>query len=135
MFSALNGFGLSLVIPSCQSMIADYYPAKDRGKAFGILYMMCSLGSLIGGILATNLGGRQAPLISRPVLSHSCNIPQSPAPTKILYKYPIVMQLSPPLRFPPIPSLSLSPYPFPAELWHRLQNRPQHIIPLSQPLP
>jgi MFS family permease len=56
--SAANGFGLSLVIPCCQSMIADYYPAKDRGKAFGMLFMVSILGGLCGGLLATNLGGK-----------------------------------------------------------------------------
>uniref|UniRef100_A0A061SJ97 Mfs general substrate transporter n=1 Tax=Tetraselmis sp. GSL018 TaxID=582737 RepID=A0A061SJ97_9CHLO len=56
-FSAWNGLGLSLVIPSCQSLVADYYDANDRGKAFGVLYMMCAIGGLCGGVAATNLGG------------------------------------------------------------------------------
>jgi len=58
LISGANGFGLALVIPCCQSMIADYYASKDRGKAFGLLFMVSILGGLGGGLLATNLGGR-----------------------------------------------------------------------------
>mmetsp|Transcript_16591 Transcript_16591/g.43015 ORF Transcript_16591/g.43015 Transcript_16591/m.43015 type:complete len:537 (+) Transcript_16591:330-1940(+) len=57
-FSAWNGLGLSLVIPSSQSLIADYYPARARGKAFGLLYMTGSFGGMLAGVFATNIGGR-----------------------------------------------------------------------------
>mmetsp|Transcript_5450 Transcript_5450/g.15171 ORF Transcript_5450/g.15171 Transcript_5450/m.15171 type:complete len:500 (+) Transcript_5450:565-2064(+) len=57
-FSAWNGLGLSLVIPSSQSLIADYYPARARGKAFGLLYMTGSFGGMLAGLFATNVGGR-----------------------------------------------------------------------------
>mmetsp|Transcript_21506 Transcript_21506/g.51310 ORF Transcript_21506/g.51310 Transcript_21506/m.51310 type:complete len:506 (+) Transcript_21506:414-1931(+) len=58
-FSAWNGLGLSLVIPSSQSLIADYYPPRMRGKAFGLLYMTGSFGGMLAGVFATNIGGRR----------------------------------------------------------------------------
>ena len=53
---AINGVGLALVIPSGQSLIADYYPPASRGRAFGWLYLTGALGGMIGSLYATNLG-------------------------------------------------------------------------------
>lgn len=44
MWSAFNGIGLALVIPSIQSLIADYNPAEQRGSAFGTLFLVSSMG-------------------------------------------------------------------------------------------
>ncbi len=55
--SAINGVGLSLVIPNAQSITADYYDELDRGKAFGALYMTSALGGAFGSLYATNQGG------------------------------------------------------------------------------
>lgn len=54
---AFNGLGLSLVIPNSQSVVADYYTEDTRGRAFGVLYLMSSVGALIGSVYATNLAG------------------------------------------------------------------------------
>ena len=54
--SAINGIGLSLVIPNAQSITADYYDELDRGKAFGALYMTSALGGAFGSLYATNQG-------------------------------------------------------------------------------
>ena len=59
-FWAINGIGLSLVIPTGQSLIADYYQASNRGKAFGALYLTGSLGGMFGSMYATNLGSHPA---------------------------------------------------------------------------
>lgn len=59
-FWAINGIGLSLVIPTGQSLIADYYQASNRGKAFGALYLTGSLGGMFGSMYATNLGSSSA---------------------------------------------------------------------------
>ncbi|KAL3131568.1 hypothetical protein ABBQ38_007869 [Trebouxia sp. C0009 RCD-2024] len=56
LFWAVNGIGLSFVIPTGQSLIADYYQAEDRGKAFGVLLFSGSMGGMIGSLYATNLG-------------------------------------------------------------------------------
>ena len=56
LLSAINGIGLSLVIPNAQSITADYYDELDRGKAFGALYMTSALGGAIGSLYATNQG-------------------------------------------------------------------------------
>ncbi|DBB03312.1 TPA: hypothetical protein ACH3X3_010695 [Trebouxia sp. C0006] len=56
LFWAINGIGLSLVIPTGQSLIADYSQASNRGKAFGALYLTGSLGGMFGSLYATNLG-------------------------------------------------------------------------------
>ena len=53
---AINGVGLALVIPSGQSLIADYYPPAARGRAFGALYLTGALGGMVGSLYATNLG-------------------------------------------------------------------------------
>lgn len=55
-FWAINGIGLSLVIPTGQSLIADYYHASNRGKAFGAMTLTASLGGMFGSMYATNLG-------------------------------------------------------------------------------
>ena len=53
---AVNGLGLALVIPSGQSLIADFYSPATRGKAFGTLYLTGALGGMLGGLYATNVG-------------------------------------------------------------------------------
>lgn len=55
-FWAFNGLGLALVIPSGQSLIADYYPATARGRAFGMLYLTGAVGAMVGTLFATNVG-------------------------------------------------------------------------------
>lgn len=57
-FSALNGFGLAIVIPCVQSILADYWPPEARGSSFGFMGAVSSLGGLFGGLYATNLGGK-----------------------------------------------------------------------------
>lgn len=37
-----------MVIPSGQSMVADYYPEDRRGAAFGALYLTGALGAMLG---------------------------------------------------------------------------------------
>lgn len=59
---AVNGIGLSLVIPTGQSLTADYYSEAARGRAFGALYLTGAIGAMLGSIYATNLGA--FPLIS-----------------------------------------------------------------------
>ena len=49
------------MIPSGQSLVADYYSASSRGSAFGALYLTSALGGMGGSILATNLGENQRP--------------------------------------------------------------------------
>ncbi len=41
---ALNGVGLALVMPCVQSIIAEVYRAKSRGRAFGIIFTTSALG-------------------------------------------------------------------------------------------
>lgn len=58
-FAALNGVGLALLVPCCQSLIADLYPADQRGRAFGTLQLTASMGGMFGGVFATNMGGHR----------------------------------------------------------------------------
>lgn len=53
---AVNGIGLALVVPTGQSLTADYYPDASRGRAFGTLYLTGALGAMLGALYATNLG-------------------------------------------------------------------------------
>jgi MFS family permease len=41
---ALNGVGLALVMPCVQSIIAEVYRAKSRGRAFGIIFTTSAFG-------------------------------------------------------------------------------------------
>lgn len=54
---AVNGLGLAMVIPSGQSLVADYYIPAQRGKAFGGLGLTAAVGGMVGSVYATNLGG------------------------------------------------------------------------------
>lgn len=56
---ALNGIGLALVIPTTQSLTADYFPASSRGRAFGTLWLTAALGGMAGALFATNLGAHR----------------------------------------------------------------------------
>ncbi|WPT16723.1 hypothetical protein PSENEW3_00004731 [Picochlorum sp. SENEW3] len=53
---AVNGLGLALVIPSVQSLTADLHASESRGRAFGTLWLVISLGGMLGALYATNLG-------------------------------------------------------------------------------
>lgn len=48
--------GLALVIPSGQSLVADYHSPLQRGRAFGVLYLTSASGGMLGALFATNLG-------------------------------------------------------------------------------
>ena len=56
---AVNGIGLALVVPTGQSLTADYYSEAARGKAFGALYLTGAFGAMLGALYATNLGRLQ----------------------------------------------------------------------------
>lgn len=53
---AVNGLGLALVIPSVQSLTADLTAREARGTAFGSLWLVISLGGMLGALYATNVG-------------------------------------------------------------------------------
>lgn len=55
------------MIPTGQSLVADYYGAAQRGRAFGGLQMTGALGGMLGSLYATNLGTRRLRLVQ---LSH-----------------------------------------------------------------
>jgi MFS family permease len=52
-YRLLTGIGLAVIVPTAQSLIADYYPPKERGKAFGLLGLTAITGVIIGTIFAT----------------------------------------------------------------------------------
>ena len=53
---AVNGVGLALVVPTGQSLTADYFSEASRGKAFGALYLTGAFGAMLGALYATNIG-------------------------------------------------------------------------------
>eukprot|EP00884_Botryococcus_braunii_P012902 jgi/Botrbrau1/21612/Bobra.43_1s0016.1 len=55
---AVNGLGLAFVIPTGQSLIADYYVCSARGRAFGFLFLTSALGAMLGSLFGTTSGGR-----------------------------------------------------------------------------
>jgi MFS family permease len=54
-YSCVTGFGLAVIIPATQSLIADYYPPEKRGGAFGWLGLTGVVGVIFGTIFATAL--------------------------------------------------------------------------------
>jgi MFS family permease len=61
------GFGQAITEPSAASLIGDYYPTEQRGKAFSIQQMMLFLGAGlgigVGGAIGASLGWRWALVI------------------------------------------------------------------------
>lgn len=53
---AFNGIGLALVVPTGQSLTADYFSEQSRGAAFGALYLTGAVGAMLGTAFATNTG-------------------------------------------------------------------------------
>jgi len=64
---SLLGFGQGITEPSAGSLLADYYPAEQRGRAFSIqqvlLFVGFGLGVGLGGVIGNSLGWRWAFLI------------------------------------------------------------------------
>jgi MFS family permease len=54
-YRLFTGIGLAVIVPTTQSLIADYYPPKERGKAFGFLGLTGVIGVIVGTIFATAL--------------------------------------------------------------------------------
>lgn len=57
--AAVNGLGLALVVPVSASIVADLHPAAARGSAFGAMNTVSALGGALGGMFATNMGGKR----------------------------------------------------------------------------
>lgn len=61
------GFGQAITEPSAASLIGDYYPTQDRGRAFSIQQMMLFVGAGVGigvgGAIGATLGWRWALVI------------------------------------------------------------------------
>src|SRR3954469_22549165 len=64
---SLLGFGQGITEPSASSLLADYYPAEQRGRAFSIqqvlLFVGFGMGVGLGGVIGNTLGWRWAFLI------------------------------------------------------------------------
>jgi MFS family permease len=54
-YRLITGIGLAVIIPTTQSLIADYYPPEKRGTAFGWLGLTGIIGVILGTIFATAL--------------------------------------------------------------------------------
>ncbi|RZC67083.1 hypothetical protein C5167_010781 [Papaver somniferum] len=56
---AVNGVGLAIVIPALQSFVADSYIDGVRGRGFGMLSLVGSVGGIGGSALATIMAGQE----------------------------------------------------------------------------
>jgi EmrB/QacA subfamily drug resistance transporter len=70
-FSFLQGVGCSLMFATGVALLSSVYPAGRRGEALGIyvtaVYVGLSLGPILGGFLAQNLGWRSIFLFNVPL--------------------------------------------------------------------
>ena len=80
------GFGQAITEPAAASLLADYYPADRRGRAFAIqqvlLFVGFGLGVGLGGVIGNTLGWRWAfVLVGTPgvLLAIACYRLQEPA--------------------------------------------------------
>lgn len=66
-FRGMLGFGQAITEPSAASLIADYYPMEQRGRAFAIQQVMLiaglGIGVGVGGVVGATLGWRWAFLV------------------------------------------------------------------------
>ena len=71
-WAAINGAGLALVLPCCQSLVADYFRPEARGSGFACLFTASAIGehwpslaaSVQGALVHAerqHLGGRAGP--------------------------------------------------------------------------
>jgi MFS family permease len=63
LWQALTGVGLAVLIPTTQSIIADYYPPDRIGKAFGIWGLMGLVGAIFGTIFATAMADAKVEIL------------------------------------------------------------------------
>jgi MFS family permease len=59
---AITGVGLAVIVPTAQSLIADYFPPEKRGTAFGWLGLTGVIGAVVGTIYATALVASGQPI-------------------------------------------------------------------------
>ena len=57
-WAALNGVGLALVMPCVQAILAEVYYARQRGRAFGLLFTISALGGMLFNFVAVTFGDR-----------------------------------------------------------------------------
>jgi MFS family permease len=53
LYRLFTGVGLAVIVPTAYSLIADYIPAPQRGKAYGVLGLTGLVGMVIGAVIAT----------------------------------------------------------------------------------
>ena len=58
-WAALNGVGLALVMPCVQAILAEVYYARQRGRAFGLLFTISALGGMFFNFIAVTFGDRE----------------------------------------------------------------------------
>jgi|YelNatPaOPRAMG01_1025707.scaffolds.fasta_scaffold03452_11 EmrB/QacA subfamily drug resistance transporter len=70
-FRALQGFGAVLIQANSSAIVADHFPAGERGKAFGITSMGWNIGGtlgiVLGGFITTLIGWRYIFYINVPI--------------------------------------------------------------------
>ena len=57
-WTALNGAGLALVMPCVQAILAEVYYARQRGRAFGLLFTISAFGGMLFNFVAVTFGDR-----------------------------------------------------------------------------
>lgn len=79
---ACNGIGLSLAIPTITSLLSDYSHPSHRGRVFGMMGFVASMGSLVAAFFATSFasdhhdGGWRMVFVAMAIASVVCGVAQ-----------------------------------------------------------
>ena len=82
-WAALNGVGLALVMPCVQAILAEVYYARQRGRAFGLLFTISALGGMFFNFIAVTFGDRE--INGLPVSGPPCCQPFRPHNARLLF--------------------------------------------------
>ncbi len=119
---SLLGVGDAINDPAAQSLVADYYPAEVRGRAYGWQRVVptagVAVGAIVGGVLGEAFGWRTAVLaVALPGLVVAVMVRRLPLPERGASDRPSVVATA---ASPPLLPSQASPVLAPLSTWQSL---------------